>query len=156
VVFIKSTLIRLYRRWNVKVGSKLTNDLIVIRYNYFRHGECELVFFSEIEKLALVLLRFSFLVRAIKVFYNWFADIDECAATPSSCVTNADCTNTPGSFICTCRTGYTGNGRAACTGKIFYFSEKIHLYLFFITVTALICVSVRVNFNISFSLLTAF
>jgi hypothetical protein len=37
-------------------------------------------------------------------------DIDECASRVASCNTNADCTNTPGSFVCACRPGYTGDG----------------------------------------------
>ena len=37
------------------------------------------------------------------------ADIDECAA-PSTCDRDAECTNTLGSFHCSCNTGYRGNG----------------------------------------------
>ena len=33
----------------------------------------------------------------------------------STCSSNAICTNTPGSFVCTCNQGYTGNG-VVCTG----------------------------------------
>ena len=43
-------------------------------------------------------------------------DIDECLNSSHSCHANADCTNTPGSYVCSCRQGYTGNGRQ-CTGK---------------------------------------
>ena len=39
-----------------------------------------------------------------------FSDIDECARN-LSCHVNANCTNTIGSHVCTCHTGYTGDGQ---------------------------------------------
>lgn len=48
------------------------------------------------------------------VFRQTFIDLNECTETP--CSTDANCTNTPGSFACNCHIGYTGNG-ASCTGK---------------------------------------
>ena len=41
-------------------------------------------------------------------------DVDECTADPAPCDTNATCTNTDGSFECTCDAGYTGDG-VGCT-----------------------------------------
>lgn len=41
-------------------------------------------------------------------------DINECAL--SECHENAKCTNTEGSFICTCKDGFTGDGKS-CEGK---------------------------------------
>ncbi|NTX16042.1 hypothetical protein HUA76_35255 [Myxococcus sp. CA056] len=38
-------------------------------------------------------------------------DVNECTNGTSQCSTNATCTNTPGSYTCTCKGGYTGNGR---------------------------------------------
>ena len=44
-------------------------------------------------------------------------DIDECMANMNdSCSPFANCTNTPGSFTCTCNQGYTGDG-TTCDGK---------------------------------------
>ena len=37
------------------------------------------------------------------------ANVDECA-TAGACDEHADCADTDGSFTCTCRTGYTGDG----------------------------------------------
>ena len=42
------------------------------------------------------------------------SDIDECQEQ-SPCDQNANCTNTPGSFTCTCNVGYQGDG-LTCTG----------------------------------------
>ena len=39
------------------------------------------------------------------------ADIDECANdTLNDCSPNANCTNTNGSYTCSCDTGYSGDG----------------------------------------------
>ena len=44
------------------------------------------------------------------------SDIDECSADPSPCDENADCINGNGSYSCTCKQGFTGNG-SHCEGK---------------------------------------
>ena len=58
----------------------------------------------------------SFLVLdLIETLFVFASDIDECTALPSACHVNAQCTNTIGSYRCTCNPGYTGNGKT-CTG----------------------------------------
>lgn len=42
-------------------------------------------------------------------------DVDECATDMDNCAQQATCTDTEGSFTCTCNTGYTGDGMT-CTG----------------------------------------
>ena len=44
-------------------------------------------------------------------------DIDECGASAPVCDIIANCSNTRGSYICTCRAGYTGDGKT-CQGRI--------------------------------------
>ena len=39
-----------------------------------------------------------------------FLDVDECASDIDNCDTNAVCTNTHGSFTCSCQSGYVENG----------------------------------------------
>ena len=48
-------------------------------------------------------------------------DIDECRAVAGPCAANATCTNTDGSYECTCNSGYTGNG-IQCLGT----DSKLH------------------------------
>ena len=43
------------------------------------------------------------------------SDINECVKGTDNCDGNADCSNTEGSFECTCNEGYVGDG-ANCDG----------------------------------------
>ena len=47
--------------------------------------------------------------------YTSFAEVNECTTGVNNCDANADCNNTEGSFECTCKPGYSGNG-VHCTG----------------------------------------
>ena len=47
--------------------------------------------------------------------YFWFIEINECKTTMNICHADANCTNTKGSFYCTCLNGYSGNG-GECVG----------------------------------------
>ena len=60
-----------------------------------------------------------------------FLDTDECTIDTHNCDGNATCANTPGSFSCTCNTGYTGTG-LVCLGR------KLFLLLYFNDMQALV------------------
>ena len=49
-------------------------------------------------------------------FVLWLssADVNECLLQTANCSTNAFCTDTEGSYNCTCNFGYTGNGVTCC------------------------------------------
>ena len=49
-------------------------------------------------------------------------EIDECVLDTDDCHTMANCTNTVGSFLCTCIDGYEGPGNA-CTGMYTFMSD---------------------------------
>ena len=51
-------------------------------------------------------------------------DINECTTGTDNCDTNADCTNTPGSFTCACNQGYSGDG-LTCTGM--HYTIVVHI-----------------------------
>ena len=43
-------------------------------------------------------------------------DIDECTEGVSGCNDYADCINLPGSYKCTCKEGFSGDGKKSCIG----------------------------------------
>ena len=60
-------------------------------------------------QVCLLGIEFGVLYKAISL-----TDIDECFDDP--CDTNATCTNTDGSYMCACNTGFSGDGEY-CTSK---------------------------------------
>ena len=48
--------------------------------------------------------------RCISTKVNYHSDIDECQLRSHNCSDNANCINTKGSFNCSCKPGYSGNG----------------------------------------------
>ena len=46
-----------------------------------------------------------------------FSDIDECAEETHNCSSDAVCNNTKGSYNCTCKPGYHGDGQNCNIGE---------------------------------------
>ena len=58
----------------------------------------------------------------VEIWRCLFLDMDECEPVGdvpfgNNCHDYANCTNTKGSFQCTCHTGYSGDG-VICVGKL--------------------------------------
>ena len=52
--------------------------------------------------------------------YFFISDIDECKDNTNDCSKDATCNNTIGSFECTCKPGFTGDG-STCIGTNFQY-----------------------------------
>ena len=52
-------------------------------------------------------------------FFMLFVDLNECTMNTHNCNANNYCNNTLGSFTCTCKLGFSGNG-TSCTGRQWY------------------------------------
>ena len=72
-----------------------------------------------------MLLEFYVYDIFVNTFLTFSKDINECLRNTHSCHDNATCTNTEGSFYCTCNVGYSGNG-TFCTGEY-----TMHSFYFF-------------------------
>lgn len=55
--------------------------------------------------------------QRIQHVLTFISDIEECATEIDNCHVDANCTNTKGSFYCTCHTGYDGDG-VFCNGNV--------------------------------------
>ena len=79
--------------------------------------------------LCLPVQLFTFNVaHTLLIQFNQQTDFDECKENTDNCSTNATCHNTPGSFNCTCNSGFKGDG-VNCTGK--ERPENAHFYICF-------------------------
>ena len=90
-------------------------------YTYEYHIRLPIVRIGQMSRLAARCLPVWPIAKVRDNRYYWccalFADINECSENRGGCHVNADCHNKPGSYSCTCKTGYSGNG-ANCIGII--------------------------------------
>ncbi len=81
---------------------------------------------TEINKIKLIRASFQWGRRRrrrgrlliISIIHSVLVDIDECGRSPSVCSEHATCSNLPGSFDCSCDSGFMGDG-FICEGKSF-------------------------------------
>jgi hypothetical protein len=57
-----------------------------------------------------------------------FSDINECLIDPDICGANATCSDTPGSYTCTCDEGYVLFENPPICGKHYIFDAGTYLF----------------------------
>ena len=67
------------------------------------------------------------------MIFSQFAssDVDECSADVHICGSNANCTNTNGSYYCSCHSGFTRSGKE-CVGKDIMYRLHLKLLIIFV------------------------
>ena len=62
----------------------------------------------------------------IVILSFFMTDINECVLGVDQCTTNATCSNTEGSYECSCNTGFTGDG-TTCSMLLLLSSTYVYL-----------------------------
>ena len=73
-----------------------------------------------VKKIFFLVFGFFLLISIssiLSLFTIYLLDIDECKSDVFRCDVNANCSNTYGSYKCTCKEGYNGTGHV-CTGMM--------------------------------------
>ena len=82
------------------------------------------------------------------IAYNLLCtDINECVSGSAECHNNATCTNTEGSYECSCDTGFTGDG-FNCTSEIVIESctaLQVIILLYMLQYSPLITMDIRMS-----------
>ena len=78
--------------------------------------------------LVAILTTCLFRQNRFNIYFNYHSDADECLNNSHNCSENANCTNTEGSFNCSCKPGYIGNGHN-CSGWFLEFLSRFPLVL---------------------------
>lgn len=68
-------------------------------------------------------------IYQISFFCLNFTDIDECSSMSNPCMENSVCSNTKGSYVCTCKPGYLDIGHS-CKGDTFQPTNMLQLVFF--------------------------
>ena len=71
-------------------------------------------------------------LNLVNIFKHFISDLDECQMSTHNCSDNATCIDTEGSFNCSCKPGYRGNGyncSGACLPSLCYFFFSFNDFL---------------------------
>ena len=71
-------------------------------------------------------------LNLVNIFKHFISDLDECQMSTHNCSDNATCINTEGSFNCSCKPGYRGNGyncSGTCLQSLSYFFFSFNDFL---------------------------
>ena len=69
----------------------------------------------------------------------FFTDVNECTDLEGACHEKAECSNTEGSFTCSCSIGYTGGGVKTCYGNRKYRSHFLSFRCYVAKLIAELC-----------------
>ena len=107
-VFLKATT-----RTSLEMSFKVGGDILAFWENKESNGRHTYFFKYVFYYILLGLVPFLFALHFGSL------DIDECSSGTHDCHENANCTNIPGSFNCSCNKGLIGDGRS-CAGISFF------------------------------------
>ena len=71
-------------------------------------------------------------LNLVNIFKHFISDLDECQMSTHNCSDNATCINTEGSFNCSCKPGYRGNGYN-CSGWCSVANSFLSFSLYFLS-----------------------
>ena len=74
-------------------------------------------YYQVVDYLSVTIKYFLYQPSLVRNTSKLATDVDECVNGNNNCDENADCTNTEGSFICMCSSGFSGNG-TSCNGTL--------------------------------------
>ena len=88
--------------------------------------------------------RVDFFNQGVTFSFLYVSDVNECATGEHDCHPNAFCIDIAGSWVCSCLSGFTGNG-TFCTGEFFAnaFGTSFHMYIHILSVILSFCLFVR-------------
>ena len=104
----------LTKRMSIKLSTKFTqrSDVIPCLDKDIKQGKS----LSRQTQIKSIVFFSSYRHRRVNDIHFVVSDIDECLNETHGCDVNAECNNTLGSYKCTCKDGFQGNG-TKCTGN---------------------------------------